>query len=89
MRWAILAVALLSGCAAPAPLIFGASSSSGGAVALGVFAGLIIISASTSSERGGATSGSRAAPELSKDRKINEVDCTQPIDPSAGNIRCK
>lgn len=44
---------------------------------------------------GGATStptttdASRSAPELDKDRKVTEVDCTKPVDPSAGNIRCK
>ena len=31
----------------------------------------------------------RRAPPMAADRKVNEVDCTQPIDYSLGNIRCK
>jgi hypothetical protein len=31
----------------------------------------------------------RRAPPMAPDRKVNEVDCTQPIDHSLGNIRCK
>ena len=28
-------------------------------------------------------------PELAPDRKISEQDCTRPIDPTLGNLRCK
>ncbi len=28
-------------------------------------------------------------PELATDRPVAEQDCTKPIDPSAGNLRCK
>jgi hypothetical protein len=31
----------------------------------------------------------RPVPELDPDRKINEQDCTKPLDLSQGNIRCK
>jgi hypothetical protein len=31
----------------------------------------------------------RRPPPMAPDRKVNEVDCTQPIDHSLGNIRCK
>ena len=31
----------------------------------------------------------RRAPPMAPDRKVNEVDCSQPIDYSLGNIRCK
>jgi hypothetical protein len=31
----------------------------------------------------------RRPPPMAPDRKVNEVDCTQPIDYSLGNIRCK
>jgi hypothetical protein len=31
----------------------------------------------------------RAPPELANDRKVTDQDCTKPIDPSAGNLRCK
>ena len=30
-----------------------------------------------------------AAPELAPDRKVSEQDCTRPIDPTLGNLRCK
>lgn len=33
--------------------------------------------------------GSLPAPELAPDRRISEQDCTQPIDWSRGNLRCK
>ena len=32
---------------------------------------------------------SRSAPELAADRKVIEVDCSKPVDLSAGNLRCK
>jgi hypothetical protein len=31
----------------------------------------------------------RRAPDLADDRKVNEVDCTKPVDLSSGNLRCK
>ena len=45
-------------------------------------------------ERGSATSAFpgdaiRSKPELEPDRKVQEVDCSKPVDLSAGNLRCK
>ena len=31
----------------------------------------------------------RPAPPLEEKRKVSEQDCTKPIDPAAGNLRCK
>ena len=31
----------------------------------------------------------RPAPPLEEKRKVSEQDCTKPIDPSSGNLRCK
>ena len=31
----------------------------------------------------------RPAPPLDEKRKVSEQDCTKPIDPTAGNLRCK
>jgi|1185.fasta_scaffold1542043_2 hypothetical protein len=31
----------------------------------------------------------RNAPPLADKRKVSEQDCTKPIDPQAGNLRCK
>ena len=28
-------------------------------------------------------------PQLAPDRKVSEQDCTRPIDPTLGNLRCK
>ncbi|MGQ0544913.1 MAG: hypothetical protein ACT4P3_06195 [Betaproteobacteria bacterium] len=28
-------------------------------------------------------------PELAPDRRVSEQDCTRPIDPTLGNLRCK
>jgi hypothetical protein len=57
------------------------------------FVGLTILSLGAyEASRGGVhylEPGSRRAPEMAPDRKVNEVDCTQPIDYSLGNIRCK
>ena len=55
-------------------------------LALGV---AVLAGAAYTSEREGGVLDSRAPPELDPSRKINEQDCTQPIDWSAGNIRCK
>ena len=33
--------------------------------------------------------GGAAAPSMAPDRKVVEQDCSQPIDFSAGNLRCK
>jgi hypothetical protein len=32
---------------------------------------------------------SERAPELAADRLVNEQDCTRPLEPSTGNLRCK
>lgn len=31
----------------------------------------------------------RSKPDLEPDRKVQEVDCSKPVDLSAGNLRCK
>lgn len=36
-----------------------------------------------------ATLDPRLAPPLAEERKINEQDCSQPVDWTAGNLRCK
>jgi hypothetical protein len=47
--------------------------------------------ASTHAFRGGGHGRvePRAAPPLASDRKVQEQDCTKPIDWSAGNVKCK
>ena len=46
------------------------------------------------SQRGGGSGmahkvDTRNAPPLAGDRKINEQDCSKPIDWTAGNLKCK
>jgi hypothetical protein len=31
----------------------------------------------------------RKAPPLDESRKVSEQDCSKPVDPQAGNLRCK
>ena len=31
----------------------------------------------------------RVAPPLDPTRRVNEQDCSKPVDPQAGNLRCK
>jgi hypothetical protein len=31
----------------------------------------------------------QATPELAPDRRVDEVDCSKPVDLSRGNLRCK
>lgn len=61
---------------------------SGCSAPVAVLVGLSFFAVAYEDERdyGGS---SRAAPELDPSRRINEVDCTKPIDTSPGNIRCK
>ena len=46
-------------------------------------------SKSTGGGGGRAYLDPRAAPPLTAGRKVNEQDCRKPVDPSAGNLRCK
>ena len=40
-------------------------------------------------ERERSDPAAQPLPELTPDRRISEQDCTQPLDYSLGNIRCK
>ena len=51
--------------------------------------GVALIGVSAYSYHAGGAPESARPPELAADRTVNEVDCSQPFDPSAGNIRCK
>ena len=53
---------------------------------------LVALGAYQASESGGwdvKDAEPRRPPPMAPDRKVNVVDCTQPIDYSLGNIRCK
>ena len=75
-----LAAALLAGCTVHVHT----GSDFPAVLGVAVLAGVAYMS-----EREGGTLESRAPPELDPTRKINEQDCTKPIDWSAGNLRCK
>ena len=68
---------LLSGCT----LHVHTSSDAAKAIGVGVVAAMII-SAENESEHD-------REPPLDPSRKVSEQDCTKPIDPTLGNLRCK
>ena len=55
----------------------------GNSLAALIFAGMFLAAAMTYREP------PASAPELDASRRINEQDCTKPIDESAGNLRCR
>ncbi len=71
----LMFVLLLGGCA----VHIRTDSHAAQFIGLGILAGAAY---SYESER-------EVAPELAPDRKVSEQDCTRPIDPSLGNLRCK
>jgi hypothetical protein len=99
----VLLCALLGGCAAHThtKVNVGAASPQGGVQVhiesgrgLATLFGLSILAAGIyDAERNAfvAVSGGRPddAPPMAPDRKISEQDCTQPLDYTQGNIRCR
>jgi hypothetical protein len=77
MRASLLAVVLLGGCTVHVAV----SSSAATALSVGLTTAVII------NEEMGAERV--PPPELAPDRIVSEQDCTQPIDETAGNLRCK
>ena len=71
-------------------LLLGAALLLPGCSPSGIAAAAIIIDNEREAERQGVrgAAGPRS-PEMAADRKVSEQDCTQPIDYSLGNIRCK
>lgn len=94
---------LLSGCAAHTntQVNVGAASAQGGVQVhvqggrgLATLLGLSILAAGIyEMERNPLVTvsghGPEVAPPMAPDRRISEQDCTQPLDYSLGNIRCK
>ncbi len=90
-----LAVSMMAGCAhthttgtahATGTTTVGGSVSVHGhsnSLAALIFAGMFLAAAMTYREPPAST------PELDASRRINEQDCTRPIDESAGNLRCR
>jgi hypothetical protein len=88
MKWPLVIVVLLAGC-------------SHGGVRVDTLLGLTLLTAATfdyerdrmryRENRFMPLGGARpdAAPPLATDRKISEQDCTQPVDLSKGNLRCR
>jgi hypothetical protein len=97
----LMAVVLAGGCShasvnASASTAFGAAPAAGGSVTGGsigvhahshalaalLVAGMFIAAAIDYQEN-------PPPPALDGGRRINEQDCTRPIDPTAGNLRCR
>jgi hypothetical protein len=66
------------------------AASSGKGKALGSVADTAHGSSGGGGGSGGRTPNDpRKAPPLDESRKVSEQDCSKPIDPQAGNLRCK
>jgi hypothetical protein len=76
-----------------------AASSGAGAIAIFAAAAAMMMTASTESPSGTTTynanpfaamgSSSRRPPELDASRRVNEQDCTKPIQDWSANLKCK
>ncbi|HEX6295255.1 MAG TPA: hypothetical protein VFZ74_01650 [Burkholderiales bacterium] len=75
MKRIILLAMLLGGCT----VHIGTDSRTATVIGLGIVAAGIY---AYETERG-------PTPQLAPDRKVSEQDCTRPIDPALGNLRCK
>jgi hypothetical protein len=100
VRYGIAVVSLLAGCSntawqlsagRPPPVSSQVQvHASGGGIAAAL--GLTILAAGAYEfVRSGDifASDNRRAPEMAPDRKVSEQDCSQPLDYSLGNIRCR
>lgn len=68
----------------------GSAASGGKGKALGSVADTAHGSTGGSGGSGGRRSNDpRKAPPLDESRKVSEQDCSKPVDPQAGNLRCK
>jgi hypothetical protein len=84
----ILLLCLLPSLAAAAP-----AAVSGGKTGAMLSSAPASTAASTSTGRGGGSGtlrqDPRHAPPLDPERKVSEQDCTQPVDLTRGNLKCK
>lgn len=88
MKAFVLIVVLLAGCARTT--VNGGSAHIEGGRGLATLFAISIISAGiVETERGRYIEETRDAPPMAEDRRVSEQDCTQPIDHTLGNIRCK
>jgi hypothetical protein len=98
MKTLVPLVFLLAGCAGhtQSSVSFGSVSTqgsfhahvSGGSGFAAVLAVSVLAASMIEYERSGVE-GRRSAVEMDPARKVSEQDCTQPIDWSLGNIRCR
>lgn len=94
MRFVIIGCVVLAGCS-HTQVDVGAGTPNAGvqvhvesARGLAALLGLSILAAGIYDAEWGSPAF-RPAPQLDPDRRVSEQDCTQPIDYSLGNIRCK
>ncbi|HEY6240154.1 MAG TPA: hypothetical protein VIW78_04890 [Burkholderiales bacterium] len=76
---AVVAAIVVSGCAAAAAA----------PISSAIFVGIMANDAAQYYSVGPDGKTQVRAPEPDPTRKINEQDCTKPVDFSAGNLRCK
>jgi hypothetical protein len=70
-------------------LLLGAVLLLAGCSPAGLAAAAIFVDADREAARQADGLPGRREPAMAADRKISEQDCTQPVDYSLGNIRCK
>jgi hypothetical protein len=96
----LLIVLLLAGCSHSAVLVNGGATArptanATGAIAAAAMVTAIAVTASQEPSAAQSTSSNVSAwasqplPVLDSERSIAEQDCTQPIDVTAGNLRCR
>lgn len=91
MRIAVLLLAaVIGGCAhTHSSVNVGAGSSSGAHVSVGVHGDSHALAALVIAGMFIAGAATPPPPELDPSRRVNEQDCTRPIDDPAANLRCR
>jgi hypothetical protein len=94
----LLTVVMIAGCAHTHTTVDAGAGTASGTTTVGgsvsvhghgnslaalIFAGMFLAAAMTYREP------PASPPELDADRRINEQDCTKPIDEAAGNLKCR
>jgi hypothetical protein len=96
MKWLLIPLVLLAGCSTTEVRVDSGSTATRtqgalqvqfeGGRGLATLLGLTVLTAAMFDYERGRPD---LAPALAPERRINEQDCTKPIDYSLGNLRCK
>ena len=102
MRLACASLLLLAGCqsalhleSAPASrTVAPGGATSGGALEIRTHSGSIVgaligLGVFATAVQGDATPGRATSPAMDPNRVVRAVDCTRPVEPAGGNLRCR